>query len=312
VQSGSSIHLYGSQTEADLTRVTPMLRLSKTSNILLFVNRTVRDAKIYSSAIVVDPIRAQDLPEGRWRGRKLTRPERRVRWEILIFTTVSSGTQIGGPIVTYWDGMSFPSETDEVVWSLARNEGLIIVKPSPAPEAEGFFISGDRRAVAVVQDVVVQLDVTSVGDLPDLQANLSRELVEVSDVNNTNPTNVRDWFYDFDRRNAEGMNESQRRIAEQRLTEAEQIGFKAGDLLPVAIEGTETLGILELGEPTGRNEFRAKVRLVSPVSPITPGMRLKRTVRWESAGQPHEESRLIAIVVEGEKVSDTLNAERSE
>jgi len=166
-----------------------------------------------------------------------------------------------------------------LVWDLAGNRTEVLVTTRPRPGAGPHFITVDRRPVCVTHRLDVELAVTRVAELPDLEANLD-DLKEVFGAvpDAESPTSLLS-------------------LALRNRDDAEMLAFRPGDDLPVALDVEPSIpGVLRLNGQRGSRDFRADLYLAAPAASVSPGIRLRRAVRWRSGGRTRELSRVVATV----------------
>lgn len=256
-----------------------MLPFTRTGTVRLFIRASEVTSNGRYNVVIIDPVRSFDVPDGQHSGTSTTNPTTHARWKVVRYPYLDSGPQ---PVESSppSGGSRLTPRQIESVWNLAGNRTEVFITPRPGPDTGPHFISGDRNPVCFMRFVEVGLTITRVAELPDLGANLDylREVFRAVPEPDS-PTSLLSFVNHY-------------------LDYAERIAFRPGDDLPVALDGDSTAaGVLRLGEHLGGRDFRAVLYLAAPVDSVPRGTLLRRTVHWNSGGQPREISRVVATVV---------------
>ena len=220
-----------------------------------------------ATGLFLEPLRATEMEQDRWIVYSPKSPSEPILLRRYYIDWVGSGVTVEGHHTTFFDGKEYNADFSSELREAAQNLMTVVTKESLSTEKLPFFLGPGQQIVQFVQKAVIDLSVTNLADLPDVQAYLDdNEALEI-DL---------------------GDADNQRLVSERSIglrATALTVEIESNMLLPIQIdiEDQEIYGAVHLHQQLSKRNFTCTIYTASKTV-LQPGMQLKRNLSWQKLG----------------------------
>ena len=246
-----------------------LCRSNLEEGFLLFITNIAKSQDDFvATGLFLKPSRATDMEQNQWIAYSPEHPTQPILLQRYYIDWVGSGVSGEGHHTTFFDGEEYAADFSRELREAAQNLITVVTKQFLSTENLPFFLGFDQQILQSEQKAVVDLSITRLADLPDVQAYLDDNEMVNSDLGGADNQHL-----------TTGRSISPRASA---LT----VEIEADILLPIQVDigGLTIYGAMHLHQRLSEKAFACTIYTSSRII-LQPGMQLRRDLSWQKLGK---------------------------